>query len=129
MRIGPAIAAIAVVLVAALVVTRAAYQAPSSDVELLGIAAPERLSPGERDAVFGGLKLAQGEYEVGLWNCDVGTCIRSSNLRLTGPSTSWLWLGAETAPHTQGTVVLRVYKVEFPLVRLVGEWSHHVSTE
>lgn len=123
-----ALIAVTALLVAGLKLFEWAKPVPPP-VELLGIAAPPRLAPGERAAVFGGLRVPAGTYEIGLWTCSHGTCKRTSWIRLEGPETVWRSLGREDAPNGQGRVVLRVYALSQPFGALAGEWSQRVSVE
>lgn len=114
-----------VLLVAALEAFAWTRPTPST-VELLGIAAPHSLAPGEKVAVYGGLRVPQGTYELGLWTCSSGVCRRTSWIRITGPTTVWRWLGTEDAPNDKGQIVMRLYDVSSPYCALVGEWRQHV---
>lgn len=96
-------------------------------VQILGIAAPQRLAPGEHAAVYGGLSVPAGSYELGLWTCSNDLCKRTSWIRLRGPTTVWRWLGSEEAPSGQGRVVLRLYDVNTPYGDLVWEWSQRFT--
>jgi len=98
-------------------------------VELLAIAAPQKLAPGEHAAVFGGLRVPAGRFEIGLWTCSGGHCKRTSWIRLDGPGTFWRWLGLEDAPTGSGQVVLRIYDIGSPFGGLAGKWSEYVSAE
>ena len=128
MRHALAVAAISLLLALGLELVTTGRPSPPK-VELLGIAAPQQLVPGEHAAVFGGLSVPKGSYEIGLWTCSSGDCRRTSWIRIEGPGTFWRWLGSEDAPSGQGRIVLRVYDVGSPFGGLVGEWSQRVSAE
>ncbi|MFO7546525.1 MAG: hypothetical protein R6W77_13620 [Trueperaceae bacterium] len=98
-------------------------------VELLSIAVPTTVIVGERVALFGGLRLPEGRFEIGAWACQRSGCRRVAWGQVEGPEERWGGLGTVGFESDLGTawIELRVFERDTVAERVVAAWRRDVT--
>ena len=120
------------VLSATVVLGLSTWAARDDDAEapaIIALSMPSDVYVGERVVVFGGIEVPAGRYELGLFNCQAGSCVRDSWGPLEGPREVWRSLGVVTFANSEGPAIvkLRVFDSDSVSERVVAVYTHHLQ--
>lgn len=96
-------------------------------VQLLAVAAPEKLVKGENAEVFAGLRVPSGRFIVVLSECTALHCRSLQELPLVGPGTYWRGVGFVASPPSRGRLELSVYFTSNDVGNLVARWTQPIA--
>lgn len=96
---------------------------------LMTLTAPGEVVVGERVTVYGGLRVPEGRYQLGVFSCQAGRCARSMGLTIEGPRAGWGSLGSVTfeSAGDPATITVRAFRSDDPAGSVVAEWTRPVT--